>query len=110
MAIPMPAVAFAAVPGRRKQTLELAKECERRGFAGLYCASFGDGMALVGGTLFAIGSIMTRFVLQDLKVATLLFARNLIGAMVFFGIAMYFYGPHHFVDAFAAELWCGLSS
>ena len=42
----MPALALAAVPGRRKQTLELAQEIERRGFQGIYCASFGDGMGL----------------------------------------------------------------
>jgi alkanesulfonate monooxygenase SsuD/methylene tetrahydromethanopterin reductase-like flavin-dependent oxidoreductase (luciferase family) len=42
----MPALSFAAVPGRRRQTIELAVEIERRGFSGLYCPSFGDGMAL----------------------------------------------------------------
>ncbi len=42
----MPAVALAAVPGRRNWTLELAREIERRGFSGIYCASFGDGMGL----------------------------------------------------------------
>ena len=42
----MPAVALAAVPGRRRATLELAVEIERRGFAGIYCASFGDAMGL----------------------------------------------------------------
>jgi len=42
----LPAVALAAVPGRRRATLELAREVERRGFSGIYCASFGDGMAL----------------------------------------------------------------
>jgi alkanesulfonate monooxygenase SsuD/methylene tetrahydromethanopterin reductase-like flavin-dependent oxidoreductase (luciferase family) len=42
----MPAVALAAVPGRRRRTLELAREIERRGFAGIYCASFGDGLGL----------------------------------------------------------------
>lgn len=41
-----PALSFAAVPGRRRRTLELATEIERRGFAGLYCPSFGDGVAL----------------------------------------------------------------
>ncbi len=41
-----PAVALAAVPGRRKWTLELAREIERREFSGIYCASFGDGMGL----------------------------------------------------------------
>ena len=42
----MPAVSLVAVPGRRKATLELAQEIERRGFAGIYCPSFGDGMGL----------------------------------------------------------------
>lgn len=44
--IPLPAVALAAVPKRRKATLELAREIEARGFAGIYCASFGDAMGL----------------------------------------------------------------
>jgi len=42
----LPAVALATVPGRRKATLELAQELERRGFAGIYCASFGDALGL----------------------------------------------------------------
>jgi len=43
---PMPAVALAAVAGRRHATLDLAREIERRGFSGIYCASFGDGLGL----------------------------------------------------------------
>lgn len=46
MDLPLPAVALAAVPGRRRATLDLAREIERRGFAGIYCASFGDGLGL----------------------------------------------------------------
>lgn len=42
----LPAVSLAAVPGRRAATLELALEIERRGFAGIYCPSLGDAMAL----------------------------------------------------------------
>ncbi len=42
----LPAVALAAGPGRRQKTLDLARELERRGFAGIYCASFGDGVGL----------------------------------------------------------------
>ena len=41
-----PAVSFAAVPGRRRATIDLARRIEQRGFAGLYCPSFGDGLAL----------------------------------------------------------------
>jgi alkanesulfonate monooxygenase SsuD/methylene tetrahydromethanopterin reductase-like flavin-dependent oxidoreductase (luciferase family) len=40
------AVALAAVPGRRRRTLELAREIEARGFSGIFCASFGDGLGL----------------------------------------------------------------
>jgi alkanesulfonate monooxygenase SsuD/methylene tetrahydromethanopterin reductase-like flavin-dependent oxidoreductase (luciferase family) len=42
----MPAVSLAAVPGRRLQTLALARTVEERGFSGIYCPSFGDGMGL----------------------------------------------------------------
>lgn len=42
----MPAVSLVAVPGRRKRTLELALEIERRGYAGIYCPSLGDAMGL----------------------------------------------------------------
>ena len=42
----LPAVSLAAVPGRRKTIIELAGEIERRGFAGIYCPSMGDGLGL----------------------------------------------------------------
>jgi len=45
-AVELPAVALAAVPKRRRATLDLAREIERRGFAGIYCASVGDGLGL----------------------------------------------------------------
>ena len=41
-----PAISLAAVPGRRRLTLDLAEEIERRGFSGIYCPSMGDGLAL----------------------------------------------------------------
>jgi alkanesulfonate monooxygenase SsuD/methylene tetrahydromethanopterin reductase-like flavin-dependent oxidoreductase (luciferase family) len=42
----LPALALAAPAGRRRQVVDLAVEIERRGFAGIYCASFGDGLGL----------------------------------------------------------------
>ncbi len=42
----LPALALAAAPGRRAQTLNLVREIESRGFAGIYCASFGDAIGL----------------------------------------------------------------
>jgi alkanesulfonate monooxygenase SsuD/methylene tetrahydromethanopterin reductase-like flavin-dependent oxidoreductase (luciferase family) len=42
----LPAVSLAAVPGRRTRTLDMAREIERRGFAGIYCPSLGDAVSL----------------------------------------------------------------
>jgi alkanesulfonate monooxygenase SsuD/methylene tetrahydromethanopterin reductase-like flavin-dependent oxidoreductase (luciferase family) len=41
----LPALSLVAVPGRRQQTLELAQEVERRGFAGIYVPSIFSNMA-----------------------------------------------------------------
>ena len=43
---PKPAVSLVAVPGRRRQTIELAQRIEREGFSGIYCPSLGDGLGL----------------------------------------------------------------
>ncbi len=43
---PLPAISLAAVAGRRRETIELAAEIERRGFSGIYCPSLGDPIAL----------------------------------------------------------------
>ncbi len=52
-----PALSLAAVPGRRKATLELATEIERRGFTGIYCPSMADGMALCEALAFVTETI-----------------------------------------------------
>ena len=41
-----PALSLAAVPGRRRATIGLAQEIEKRGYAGIYLPSFGDAMGL----------------------------------------------------------------
>ncbi len=41
----LPALSLVAVPGRRRVTLDVAKEAERRGFAGLYVPSIFGNMA-----------------------------------------------------------------
>ena len=40
-----PAISLVAVPGRRRLTIELAQEIERRGFAGLYAPSMIGNMS-----------------------------------------------------------------
>jgi alkanesulfonate monooxygenase SsuD/methylene tetrahydromethanopterin reductase-like flavin-dependent oxidoreductase (luciferase family) len=53
----MPALALAAAPGRRQWTVETAAEIERRGFQGIYCASFGDAIGLCVSIAHATQSI-----------------------------------------------------
>ncbi|HXT80772.1 MAG TPA: LLM class flavin-dependent oxidoreductase [Acetobacteraceae bacterium] len=43
---PLPALCLIAVPGRRRRTVELAREVERRGFAGIYSPSPFGNMSL----------------------------------------------------------------
>ncbi len=52
----LPAVSLSAVPKRRRATVELAREIERRGFEGIYCPSLGDGLGLCE----AIGLVTER--------------------------------------------------
>jgi alkanesulfonate monooxygenase SsuD/methylene tetrahydromethanopterin reductase-like flavin-dependent oxidoreductase (luciferase family) len=50
---PMPALALVAVPGRRRATLEVAREAERRGFTGIYVSSQFANMAQCTALAFA---------------------------------------------------------
>jgi alkanesulfonate monooxygenase SsuD/methylene tetrahydromethanopterin reductase-like flavin-dependent oxidoreductase (luciferase family) len=53
----MPALSLAAVPGRRKATIEMATEIEKRGFSGIYGPSLGDSLALCEALAFATKDI-----------------------------------------------------
>src|SRR4029077_9866137 len=56
---PLPALSLVAVPGRRQATLELAREVERRGFAGIYVPSIFGNMAQC--TALALATTELRF-------------------------------------------------
>jgi len=54
----MPALSVAAVPGRRKWTIELAQDIERRGFTGIYTPSVaGDSLAFCQALAMATNEI-----------------------------------------------------
>jgi alkanesulfonate monooxygenase SsuD/methylene tetrahydromethanopterin reductase-like flavin-dependent oxidoreductase (luciferase family) len=59
MAEPLPAISLVAVPGRRRQTLDLAREIERRGFAGIDVPSRGGNLAQC--TALALATERIRF-------------------------------------------------
>ncbi len=91
----LPALSLAAVPGRRRRTLELAQEIERRGFAGIYCPSFGDGLGLCEALAFtteripfgtAIANIYMRHVSDYAQTASLI--QELSGGRFRFGVGV----------------------
>jgi alkanesulfonate monooxygenase SsuD/methylene tetrahydromethanopterin reductase-like flavin-dependent oxidoreductase (luciferase family) len=95
MSLRLPAVALAAVPGRRAATLELARELEQRGFAGIYCASFGDAVGLCEALAFvteripfgtAIANLYTRHVSDYAVTASLI--HELSGGRFRFGVGV----------------------
>jgi alkanesulfonate monooxygenase SsuD/methylene tetrahydromethanopterin reductase-like flavin-dependent oxidoreductase (luciferase family) len=97
----LPAVALAAVPGRRRATIELAKEIERRGFAGIYCASFGDGLGLCEAIALtterirfgtAIANLYTRHPSDYAQSAA--FIHEISGGRFVFGVGVS-HGPVH---------------
>ena len=53
MSQPRPAISLVAVPGRRRQTLDIAREIERRGFSGIYMPSRYGNMAQCTGLAVA---------------------------------------------------------
>ena len=96
-----PALSLVAVPGRRKATLELAQEIERRGFAGIYCPSFGDGLGLCLALAFStneirfgtsIANIYTRHATEFAQTAS--WIHELSGGRFVFGVGVS-HGPVH---------------
>ena len=55
----LPAISLVAVPGRRRQTLEIVREIERRGFCGIYMPSRWGNMAQC--TALALATEQIRF-------------------------------------------------
>ncbi|MBI1817625.1 MAG: LLM class flavin-dependent oxidoreductase [Deltaproteobacteria bacterium] len=98
---PKPAVSLAAMPGRRHATIELAQEIERRGFAGIYCPSFNDGVGLCEALALStktirfgtgIANIYTRHPFDYAQTASLI--HELSNGRFAFGIGVS-HGPVH---------------
>ncbi len=96
-----PAVSLVAVPGRRQATIEIAQEIERRGFSGLYCPSFADGLSLCLALAMhtneirlgtSIANIYTRHVNDFAQTAS--WIHELSGGRFDFGVGVS-HGPVH---------------
>ncbi|MBC81020.1 MAG: hypothetical protein CMQ33_09325 [Gammaproteobacteria bacterium] len=95
MATRMPALSLAAVPGRRKTTVALATEIEKRGFSGIYGPSLGDSLALCEAIAFVTNeitfgtTIMPMYFRQAVDFAsTVSFIHEVSGGRFRFGIGV----------------------
>jgi alkanesulfonate monooxygenase SsuD/methylene tetrahydromethanopterin reductase-like flavin-dependent oxidoreductase (luciferase family) len=96
-----PAVSLAAMPGRRRATIEMAQRLEREGFTGLYGPSIGDGLALCEAIALntreipfgtTIANIYTRHAYDFASTAA--FIHEVSGGRFRFGIGVS-HGPAH---------------
>ena len=65
----------------------------------------GDGLGMLAGILYAVGSSMGRRILRHTTISAFIFSRNLLGGIIFFWLAIILYGSDHFADAFSVDLW-----
>src|SRR5690349_14605490 len=96
-----PAVSLVAVAGRRQATLDLARRLEDEAFAGIYCPSPGDGLALCEALALAtreipfgtsIAHIYTRIPFEWAQTAAVI--HELSGGRFRFGVGVS-HGPGH---------------
>ena len=65
----------------------------------------GELLVLASTVFFALTEFISKRVLRECSVEAYIFSRNLVSAVIFFVVAVYFFGFEHFADAFQGELW-----
>ena len=68
----------------------------------------GDWLVIGSTALFGLAACTSKLALRHLCVQTFVFLRNFASAIVFFCVALIYYGPAHFGDAFGPELWLAM--
>ena len=66
---------------------------------------------IVGSSLvYAATSLVSKLMLsKECELKTVVFTRNMVSSIVFFAVAVYYFGFEHFSDAFAGPLWLTMS-
>lgn len=66
----------------------------------------GDLYIIASAFVYAIASIISKFMLsKDTPLRSVVFARNFVSSVVFLVMATILFGPEHFGEAFAGQLW-----
>jgi drug/metabolite transporter (DMT)-like permease len=74
-----------------------------------FALSRGDWLILASCGVYAVTLYVSKKTLEEISLRAMVFSRNVVSAVVFFSFALYYFGPHHFADAFAGQLWVIMS-
>jgi drug/metabolite transporter (DMT)-like permease len=73
--------------------------------AGGFEVAQGDLLILMSAVVYAAVTMMGKRLSSKTGLGALLFVRNALSAIVFFFVAIIFFGPDHFAEAFTGPLW-----
>lgn len=73
--------------------------------AGVFMIGKGELFVALAAAINAISTIMAKQRLARIPLGIFTVFRNMVGTVVFFGIANYYYGPVHFVDLVSPFVW-----
>lgn len=65
----------------------------------------GEILTAVGAVALAVSNIISKARLDRIAIGIFTIVRTALGTVIFFFIALYLYGSHHFMDAFSPFLW-----
>ena len=73
--------------------------------AGVFMIGKGELFVALAAAINAVSTIMAKQRLARIPLGIFTVFRNMVGTVVFFGIANYYYGPVHFVDLVSPFVW-----
>ena len=72
---------------------------------GMLMLGRGEWFALIGATCLAVGTVVSKAWLAKVPLGIFTVFRTAVGTLVFAGIVLALFPPHHFMDVFSPLLW-----